>query len=133
MGSRALEYNESTKHSEISLRTSAHYLDWENKPGPFKVYTGVPVRELPTDILKPSLNALVSISAGAPKEKQTSTGSLGIETLAELLFFCDGITRQVNIPGRGTFYMRAAPATGALYPIELYVFCRNLEGIGAGV
>jgi SagB-type dehydrogenase family enzyme len=29
--------------------------------------------------------------------------------------------------------MRAAPATGALYPIELYVVCRNLEGLQAGV
>ena len=58
---------------------------------------------------------------------------MGVDTLAELLFFSAGITREFKVPGRGTFYMRAAPATGALYPIELYVVCRDLEGLKAGV
>jgi SagB-type dehydrogenase family enzyme len=58
---------------------------------------------------------------------------MGIDTLAELLFFSAGITRDVTVQGRGKFYLRAAPATGALYPIELYVVCRDLEGLEAGV
>ena len=29
--------------------------------------------------------------------------------------------------------MRAAPATGALYPIELYIVCENVNGLQAGV
>ena len=33
----------------------------------------------------------------------------------------------------GTYYMRAAPATGALYPIELYVVCGDIPGLKAGV
>jgi SagB-type dehydrogenase family enzyme len=91
----------------------------------------VPLQDLPTEFLRPTLNALASISRGVPKER-TSTG-MGIDTLAELLFFSAGITREVKVPGRGTFYLRAAPATGALYPIELYVVCRDLEGLESGV
>ncbi len=130
-GSKADEFHEATKHSEISVRTSANYLDWENKPNAFKVYTGVPLQPLPTEFLRPALNALLSISGTVPREK-ASTG-LGIDTLSELLFFSAGITREVKVQGRGTLYMRAAPATGALYPIELYVVCRDLEGLEAGV
>ncbi|MGI0039914.1 MAG: SagB/ThcOx family dehydrogenase, partial [Nitrososphaera sp.] len=33
----------------------------------------------------------------------------------------------------GTYYMRAASATGALYPIELYVVCQDIGGLQAGV
>ena len=130
-GSRALEFHEATKHSRVSVRASAHYLDWENKPGPFKLYTGVPLQDLTTEFLRPALNALLSISGGVPKER--ASASMGVDTLAELLFFSAGITREFRVPGRGTFYMRAAPATGALYPIEIYVVCRDLEGLKAGV
>jgi SagB-type dehydrogenase family enzyme len=129
--SHAAEFHEATKHSKVSVEASGHYLDWGNKPRPFKLYTGVPLQDLPTEFLRPTLNALASISRGVPKER-ASTG-MGIDTLAELLFFSAGITRLVKVPGRGTFYMRAAPATGALYPIELYVICRDLEGLESGV
>ncbi len=33
----------------------------------------------------------------------------------------------------GLYYMRAAPATGALYPIELYAICADIPGLSAGV
>jgi SagB-type dehydrogenase family enzyme len=130
-GSKALEFHEATKYSKISVGSSGHYLDWENKPKPFKLYTGVPVQDLPTELLRPALNALVSISGGVPKERISTR--MDIDTLAELLFFSAGITREFKVQGRGTFYMRAAPATGALYPVELYVVCRELEGLEAGV
>jgi len=128
---KALEFHESTKHSEISVHNSGHYLDWGNKPSPFKLYTEARVQDLPTEFLRPALNALVSIGSGVPKER-ASTG-LGIDALAELLFFSAGITREVKVSGRGTFHMRAAPATGALYPIEVYVVCQALAGLEASV
>src|SRR5271170_813872 len=130
-GSRAREFHEATKHSKVSLQASGHYLDWENRPSPFKLYTGVPLQDLPTEFLRPTLNALVSISGGVPKERAST--AIGVGTLAELLFFSAGITREVRLPGHGALYMRAAPATGALYPIELYVVCRDLEGLESGV
>jgi len=36
-----LHYHDSTKHSEQSLRVDTHFLDWANRPLPFKVYRGM--------------------------------------------------------------------------------------------
>jgi hypothetical protein len=36
----ARRYHERTKHS-VESRASAHYLDWGNRPEPFKEYEGI--------------------------------------------------------------------------------------------
>lgn len=133
----ALEYHEATKHSEISIQTSGHYLDWDNKPRPFKIYTKLPSIPLPQDFCKPSLDAITSISKIKSINESTATTTttsavVDIKKLAEILFFSAGITREMNYP-YGTYYMRAASATGALYPIELYVVCQDIPGLRAGV
>jgi hypothetical protein len=128
----ALEYHEATKHSEISIQTSSHYLDWDNKPRSFKIYTKLQSISLPGDFCKPSLDAITSISGINPIIKSASTTSvLDIRKLAEILFFSAGITREMRNP-HDTYYMRAASATGALYPIELYVVCQDIPGLRAG-
>ncbi len=55
-----------------------------------------------------------------------------MRTLAELLFFSAGLTRKMKTSA-GVYYMRAAPATGALYPIEVYVICKGIQGLDQGV
>jgi len=125
----AIRYHQSTKHSEISVRTSAHYLDWENRPYPFKIYEGLPSTPLPRDFQRPQANALRSVGG----VKQGAEGArLGVEELAGLLFFSAGLTRRFRHGGE-IHYMRAASATGALYPIELYVVSGGMEGLRAGV
>ena len=125
----AIEYHEETKHSEIRLQMFRHYLDWENKPRAFKVYLELPSIPLPRDFPVPASDALTCISgvrALLPEQP------LDIRTLAQLLFFSAGITREMKFDS-GTYYMRAASATGALYPIELYVVCQDMGGLQAGV
>ena len=34
----ARAYHEATKHSERSLRSNPHFLDFDNQPTPFKLY-----------------------------------------------------------------------------------------------
>jgi SagB-type dehydrogenase family enzyme len=127
---QVLEYHESTKHSEVSVKMSVHHLDWENKPKPFKVYTGAPTRYLPSEFPIPRMNALVAVSSPPP---HPGTKLADVSTVAELLFFAGGITRRMASPG-GVLFMRAAPATGALYPIELYAVCGgDLVGLEAGI
>lgn len=139
----ALEFHEATKHSEISLMTQRHYLDFANRPIPFKIYiSDFPVYTLPSNFPHPILDAITSISSTTPKKLDTrdngvtypySSEELGIGDLAEILFFSAGITRVIRT-NSGTYYMRAASATGALYPIELYVVCSNLApDLEAGV
>jgi SagB-type dehydrogenase family enzyme len=125
----ALNYHEATKHSELSVRTSARYLDWQNKPSPYKVYIGLPSIALPRDFPRPREASLRAIS-GVPHDTITKSVDLGI--IAEILFFSAGLTRKIKT-GERFYYMRAAAATGALYPIETYVICGEIAGLRAGV
>jgi len=151
----ALEYHDITKHSEASLANSRHYLDFDNKPIPFKTYLDLPSIPLPEIFPKPEGNAIRSISGIRSNSSQiiNSTASksatpsiskninriamsgseITIKDLAEILFFSAGITREMKYP-YGTYYMRAASATGALYPIELYLVCDDISpSLSAGV
>ena len=139
--------------------TSRHYLDFDNKPIPFKIYRELPSISLPTSFPTPEVNALSCIS-GLPNKginddtekltraKATATttttsskrtndnynfASVDVSSLAEILFFSAGITREIRY-SYGKYYMRAASATGALYPIELYVVCDDISpNLAAGV
>lgn len=151
----ASDYHEATKHSEDSLMTSRHHLDFNNKPIPFKIYLELPSITLPINFPKPEVNALSCISGiisqkshgetkGVATTTTTTTKSknsdassnnpkLDAQNLAEILFFSAGITREMKYP-YGNYYMRAASATGALYPIELYVVCDDISpNIAAGL
>ena len=59
------EYHEATKHSEASIRTSHHSLDWENQPLPFKIYRGLESIQLVKDFPAPDVPALAAIGQGA--------------------------------------------------------------------
>ncbi len=151
----ALDYHEATKHSEASLLTSRHYLDFDNKPIPFKIYLESPSISLPISFPTPEINALSCIigmsNKGLNDDSEALTSTLGtkattkstnsinnipyvdVSSLAQILFFSAGITREIKYP-YGKYYMRAASATGALYPIELYVICDDISPhLGAGV
>lgn len=134
----ALEYHERTKHSEISLMTSRHFLDWENRPFPFKIYLELPSIPLPADFPIPVLDTISSVNAKKSeleiKNRNNNFGTINgnasnkaftIKELSSILFFSAGITREMKYD-YGTFYMRAASATGALYPIEIYVICQDI-------
>ena len=133
----AIDYHEATKHSEISLMTSRHYLDLDNRPLPFKTYIDLSSSPLPLDFSQPALNAIASISRIYPQSSETATTDtvttvLDIKSVAEILYFSGGITREIKYPF-STYYMRAASATGALYPIEFYIICQDLADLKAGV
>jgi SagB-type dehydrogenase family enzyme len=126
---KMLDYHEETKHSELSVRGSAHYLDWENKPSPFKVYRNLTSFPLPRDIPRPLSPSLPAIRGTSSKN---FNAMFDVGVLAEILFFSAGLTRKIALGGV-PYYMRAASATGALYPIELYVICGKIPGVEAGV
>jgi SagB-type dehydrogenase family enzyme len=131
----AREYHEGTKHSELSIRMSGHYLDFQNKPKPFKVYTKLDSLPLPRVFPKPETNALTAIARTElviNGKKTKAVTVIDVATLSEILFFSAGLTRETKV-GPETYYMRAASATGALYPIELYVICEDIPGLKGGV
>jgi SagB-type dehydrogenase family enzyme len=107
---------------------SGHYLDWDNKPSPFKVYKNLPCTPLPHKFPHPRQESLRAIKG----KDSPMTGQLNLQNLTENLYFTGGLTRKMRIRDE-TFYMRAASATGALYPIELYVVSNGVQGLQSGV
>lgn len=134
MSNRNLEaawvYHNGTKHSYQSIRTNPHYLDWENQPLPFKIYSSLEPIPLPHNFSPSEVAALLAISAiGAHPSGERI---LDLETLARILHFSAGIIRRRTYPG-GEIFFRAAACTGALYHIDLYLVCGDLPGLRAGV
>ena len=54
------------------------------------------------------------------------TKNLTLKDISSVLFFSGGITREIKYDNN-TLYMRAASATGALYPIEMYIICNDIS------
>ena len=121
----AWQYHTGTKHSQLSVRTSPHFLDWENKPLLFKIYPTLEVLRLPRDFRETGRAALDAIAA--PGQPASAEAVPDLETLAQLLFFSAGVVRSKRQEQVEIFF-RAAACTGALYEIELYVVCTDLPG-----
>src|SRR6266496_4383065 len=126
----AWKYHEGTKHSYWSIRNCPHFLDWANRPLPFKIYPKIEPLPLPRDVPQTGVAVLSAISEAVPSLRADSIP--GVQDLARLLYFSAGITKQRAYPG-GEIYFRAAACTGALYEIELYVVSSDLPGLDAGV
>ena len=126
----AWDYHNGTKHSYQSIRAHRHDLDWENQPMLFKIYFNLESIPLPEHLSSSAMPALTAISAsGADADNAPAVTS---QTLAEILFLSAGITRRRNYAG-GEMLFRAAACTGALYHIDLYIVCGDLEDLDAGV
>jgi SagB-type dehydrogenase family enzyme len=126
----AWKYHDGTKHSYWSVRNRPHFLDWANRPLPFKIYPKIEPLLLPRDVPQTGVAALSAISEPVPSSRADSVP--GVQDLARLLFFSAGITKQRAYAG-GEIYFRAAACTGALYEIELYVATGDLRDLDAGI
>ena len=130
-GGVARAYHQGTKHSEESLRRDQHFLDFGNQPIPFKLYTGLeplPLIQEWTPQEFPALDALQLRMQGI----RTTERLLNRSALSRLLYLSAGITKRKRYTG-GEMYFRAAPNTGALYHIDLYLICAELPELEAGV
>ena len=128
-GAAARAYHEATKHSWESVRRRAWFLDRDDQPRPFKVYdVDLPRVELP-DPPPTGVPAVAAIGARAgPGPAAPDLAALG-----RLLRLGAGVGRTVRFPGGDEIHFRTYASAGALYPVEVYAACGELEGVDAGL
>ena len=127
----AWAYHNGTKHSLQSVRSDRHYLDWENKPLPFKIYSTLEPLPLPRELPPVPIPTLEAIAVTEVDRQETRVPR--VPTLAALLYLSAGITKHRTYPSGETYFFRAAACTGALYHIDLYLVCGDLPELPAGV
>ncbi|QIO24413.1 SagB/ThcOx family dehydrogenase [Haloarcula sp. JP-L23] len=126
----AIDYHERTKHTPRSVRSGSG-LDFDNKPRPYKSYNGVPTVSLADAIRDPAMPALHAVATQPPPDTDAST-SFDRATLAGLCYYAAGITKSIRRHGQN-YHFRAAACTGALYHIDLYLVCGDLDDLDDGV
>ena len=125
----AWRYHNGTKHPHGELMDRWHQFDPMSQPLLYKIYSDLQPVPLSLDSAPSGVPALSAISTSA---STTVERSPDVGTLARVMYLTAGITKKIRYPW-GEMPFRAAACTGALYHIELYVVCGELNGLGAGV
>lgn len=99
-----LAYHAKTMHSYLSVRNKSHFMDWDHQPKQFKIY--------------PEHFSRIMLDKQNPKH--------------QFFYLIGGLTAQKSYPGV-TYALRTNPSAGALYPTEVYVQIRNVEGFEDGI
>ena len=125
-----LDYHRATNHSVESIQSNNLALDFSNLPRTYKLYRKLETVPLVNESVASTIPAFSALSTPLGTAQTESAPDLA--TLSTLLKFSAGITKWLPVPN-GKMAFRAASCTGAMYHIELYVVCGELEGLPAGV
>lgn len=126
-------FQQATSYHRESMEE--HELDWRSKPTTYKFYNHATVIGLPTPA--PSLDEYPAPDIFTCVARRRSIRSFGatpisLLELSRLLWTSAGITTSYITPHGQDFY-RAAPAAGALYPIETYIVVNKVEDLDPGL
>jgi SagB-type dehydrogenase family enzyme len=125
----AVVYHELTKYSEQELMQNPRQIDWSTKPPVYKDL----VSDRKVDLARFLPFARNPFTGAAIKATPVKAGDpIGLPQISRLLYFTYGITAVMKSP-QEAHALRAAPSAGALYPAEIYVATRGIDGIVDGV
>ena len=119
-------YHEWSKPSYLGLLTKSFHA--RPQPSPYKEYPGLPVIPLPS-LPSPSGPALEQVIARRRSIRDYGDRTITLAELSRLLHYSFGITDQSD----PTLAFRAAPSSGALFPVDLYPVIFNVAGVSPGV
>ncbi len=97
-------YHDATKHSYLSVQLNPNYVDASTQPSAFKVYPKF-YRRVKLNLNNP-VHSFISLTSAITLEK---------------------------VYKDGPYKLRVNPSAGALYPTEVYVQVRGIEGIVNGI
>ncbi|MEJ6482091.1 nitroreductase family protein [Nostoc punctiforme UO1] len=97
-------YHEATKHSYLSVQIDPNYVDASTQPSSFKVYPKF-YRRVKLNLNNP-VHSFISLTSAITLEK---------------------------VYKDGPYKLRVNPSAGALYPTEVYVQVRGIEGMVNGI
>jgi len=100
----------------------------------FKEYTLASSFPLPpVNMEKSSSTAFDDVVSSRRSVRNFSNEELNLEELSKILQQTYGITGSIPIPGGGKQNFRASASAGALYPAEIYLGVRKVEGLSPGL
>ncbi len=109
-------------------KMEGHSLDWQNRPSLFKTYPGIKPVHLPKKPQLPKQALSHLITPSRPKPARV----LNIDDLSMILLLTDTLTAKASHGGE-RFYYRSVASAGALYPTEIYVATRTVDGLNDGL
>ncbi len=115
-----LQYHEFSSESRSSVFRRAQGVEWGLAPPEFKAYADA------VSIALPKANVQSVSLDSALRAPATRKQALRLEELGEILYLTAGITAT-----RGGSHYRAAPSSGALFPAEVYLQVRRVQGLAA--
>ncbi len=125
--SSSVEYHWATAH--VRNRIRPHSLDFGHYPKPFKTYGALKRIPLIKGEISPGRDLMGLFRGEEPAESEQR---LGFPALSRVLYRSYGVTREEKARGI-RFFSRTVPSAGGLYPCQIYLMSRHMEGLETGV
>src|SRR5204863_520354 len=112
-------YHNGTKHSLQSVRNDPHYLDWENQPLPFKIYSTLEPLPLPHVLPPAQIPTLTALSATRVEQRAAGIPDVtALEVPAQVVagFVDSEVNRLLDLDTKREVALALVPLGSAAEP-----------------
>ncbi len=117
------EYHGRTKHRLDRYAASPGYMDWENQPNPFRIYSETEL----IDLFHPGLRSTPTYDDMFLKSPAAAT--LDAEMVSRIFYHSLALSAWKQAPQTSPWSLRINPSSGALYPSEGYLVSGSVPGL----